>query len=58
VAAVARHLGHRDGTVMLKRYSQFFKRGDEQAAALIGAALALPVANSVANSGNVRLIEG
>ncbi|HEY7311277.1 MAG TPA: site-specific integrase [Gemmataceae bacterium] len=55
VVAVARHLGHKDATVTLKRYAHFFKAKDDTAAALIGAALALPVANSVANSGNVLL---
>jgi integrase len=44
VVAVARHLGHRDGTVTLKRYAHFFKAKDDAAAALIGAALrAAPV---------------
>ncbi len=65
VVSVARHLGHRDGTVTLKRYSHFFKAKDDAAAALIGAALTLPatvapppsVTNSVTNSPSVRLLE-
>jgi integrase len=60
VVAVARHLGHRDGTVTLKRYAHFFQAKDDAAAALIGAALTLPqsaaVTNSVTNSPSVPLL--
>jgi integrase len=60
VVSVARHLGHRDGTVTLKRYSHFFKAKDDAAAALIGTALGLSpvplVTNSVTISPSVPLL--
>jgi integrase len=46
VPTVAARLGHADGTTTMKIYAHRTDRGDEQAAAVVGAALSFPPARS------------